>query len=564
MAGETPDQISSIFWDYMFVGGGLAASVVSHRLHQFDPSLKILVVEAGPDASNRSDIIWPNSTNLIGGDFDWKDNSVNQLHLDGRSINLPNGKALGGGTVINGGGWLRGDKYDYDLWGSLTNDARWSYDGQLPYMRKTETFWNNTTNPDQHGHNGPVLIQSATSTDRAFPLRDYALRSWAEVGIDPLLGLDANAGNPLGVGELNENKEEGRREIASSIYPLDGITVLTNTLVEKVLVEKTDHAEDGNGAVAVGIRLACNTEIRGREIIVAAGAVRTPQVLMLSGVGPAGELTKHGIPTLVDHPDVGQNLADHGLFFHAWKVKDPSAGWAVGSPNPLFSQPQYGLGFPFDLIVSSDVRKEGLAAAIAEDEGAVPDPSSHPLLADKRTFVEHVFMYAGAADGSLVTFGAIMLLPTARGSVKLASADIREAPLIDPNFLGTAVDRYVAREAIKTQIKFAGSDATVIGREILNGEAGAAGFDEVLSTNSTDEYIDARIRAGFGTSFHPMGTAAMGKVVDSKLRVKGVRGLRVVDASVFPVAITGHLQVATYALAEQAAEIIYADHTNSS
>ncbi|KAF3058402.1 Oxygen-dependent choline dehydrogenase [Daldinia childiae] len=534
-------QVSSIFWDYIFVGGGLAASVVAHRLYQFDSCLKILLVEAGPNANNRSDIVWVNSTNLIGGDFDWKDHSVKQSHVDGRSIDLPSGKALGGGTVINTGGWLRGDKIDYDIWGSLINDARWSYEGQLPFMRS-----------------GPVSIQTAASTGRKFPLREYTLRSWAELGVKPLPELDANWYNRVGVGDLQENRKDGRRQIASVVYPLDGVTVLTDTLVEKVLIENPTKHE---GSIAVGIRLATGTEIRGRETIVAAGAMRTPQVLMLSGIGPAAELGKFGIPVLVDNPDVGQNLADHALFFHTWKVKDPKAGWAIGSPNPLFKEPQYGWGQPFDLIVSCDVEKKGLAAAIAEDEGAIPDPATHPLLANERTFYEHVFMYVGAADGSLVTLGTITMLPTARGSVKLASADIKEAPLIDPNFLGTAVDRYAIRDAVKMQVKFAGSDATIIGREILDGEVGAPGFDSVLTTNSTDEYIDARIRGGLGTSEHPMGTAAMGKVVDNNLKVKGVKNLRVVDASVFPVVITGHLQVAVYALAEQAAEIIHAERS---
>ncbi|KAI1140061.1 putative GMC oxidoreductase [Hypoxylon sp. FL0543] len=551
---------TSQVWDYIFVGGGLAGSVVAHRLHQFDPSLKILVVEAGPDANNRDDIAWVTSTNLIGGEFDWKDKSVSQSHLDGRKVNLPGGKALGGGTVINSGGWTRGHKFDYDLWGSLTNDPRWSYAGQLPFMRKTEKFWNDTINPNQHGHDGPISIQSAASTNRKFPLRDYALKAWAELGIEALPDMDANAGNPLGVGELQENRINGKRQIAAAAYPLDGVTVMTDTLVEKVLIENAASDEDGVGLAAVGIRLANGTELRGREIIVAAGAVRTPQVLMLSGVGPEAELRKFGIPVLVDNPDVGRNLADHGLFFHAWKLKNPAAGWAIGSPNPLFKEPQYGWGAPFDLIVSSDIDKKGLAAAIAEDEGVAPDPSTHPLLANERTFVEHVFMYAGAADGSLVSFGAVNMLSTATGLVKLASANINEAPLVDPNLLGTAVDRYVAREAVRMQIKFAESNAM---SEILDGETGAPGFDGVLSTHSTDEYIDARIRARLGTCYHPMGTAAMGKVVDNNLKVKGVKHLRVVDASIFPVVITGHIQVAMYALAEQAAEIIHADRGTS-
>ncbi|KAI0179937.1 putative GMC oxidoreductase [Hypoxylon sp. FL1284] len=527
--------VSSTFWDYIFVGGGLTASVVSHRLGKLNSQLKILVVEAGPDANKREDIVWPNSSNLIGGDFDWKDNSVKQAQLDGRVVSLPNGRALGGGTVINAGGWVRGDKYDYDLWGKTVGDPRWSYDGLLPFMKKSESFWSDSINRDQHGFDGPAAVQSVTSTKREFPLRDYALRSWAELGVTALPGLDANAGNPLGVGELQENKNRGRREIASGIYSLENVTVLTDTLVEKVLIES-----EAGRLSALGVRLADGTEIRGRETILAAGAIRSPQVLMLSGVGPADKLAKAGIPVLLDQPEVGKTLCDHGLFMHSWKVKDPSAGWALGSGNPLFTKEQYGWGGPVDFLATTDVPKEGLAAAIAEDEGRAPDPATHPLL-DRRTFAEHVFMYFGAADGSRVTFVLITMLPTARGSVGLVSADVRDAPLVDPNFLGNAVDRYAVREALRTAVRFAGSDLTAVGRVVLDGEVGAPGFDEVLLVDSTDEYLDARLRAGIGSSYHSMGTLAMGKVVDADLKVKGV----------------DNLAFAAYATAEQAVEIIY-------
>ncbi|KAI0403211.1 putative GMC oxidoreductase [Xylaria palmicola] len=548
-------------WDYIFIGGGLAGSVVASRLSQLDSSLKVLVIEAGPNANNEPNIVWSSSTNLIGGDFDWEDSTVSQRHLDGRKIGLATGKALGGGTVINGGGWVRGRKFDFDLWGSLVQDKRWTYEGQLLFMQKSERCWNGTSNLEQHGSTGPVPIQSVTSTKREFPLRKHTLDSWKELGFHELPHLDGNAGDPLGIAELQEGRDSGRRVISAAVYSLESVTVLTNTLVEKILIEK--QAAGNDRLKAVGVRLADSTEIHGREIILAAGALRSPQILLRSGIGPATDLNELDIPVLLDQPEVGRNLADHSMLFTAWKVKDSAGGWALGSPNPLFSQPQYGWGHPFDFLVCSDVAKKGLAAAIAGDEGGVvPDPATHPLLAYSRIFIEYIFMLAGAPDGSLVTFGAAPMLPTARGTIKFASANCSDPPLIDPNYLGTAVDRYVAREAVKMQIKFAGSNATVVGREILDGEAGAPGVDGVLSVDSTDDYIDARIRAGLGTCQHPMGSLSMGKVVDVDLRVKGVDSLRVVDASVFPVVLTGHIQAAVYALAEQAAGIIYADRLN--
>ncbi|KAI1302746.1 putative GMC oxidoreductase [Xylaria venustula] len=544
-------EITSTSWDYIFVGGGLSGSVVANRLSQKNRHLKILVVEAGPDANDVANIVWPSSTNLVGGDFDWKYETTSQKNLDGRPVSYPAGKALGGGTVINESGWVRGDKFDYDLWGQIVDDSRWSYDGLLPFMIKSEKFWSDTINTDQHGLDGPAAILSETSTNRVFPMREYVRRSWNELGIDAIPGLDANAGDPLGIGELQQNKMQGRREIAAAIYTLQNVTVLTENIVEKVLFEQA-----ANGLTAVGIKLECGTEIHGQEVILSAGAIRSPQILMLSGIGPVDELKKFNIPVLLDQPAVGANLADHGLFIHSWKLKDPSAGWCLGSGNPLFEQPQYGWGAPADFLVTSDVPKDGLAAAIATDEGVTPDPSTHPLLS-RRAFAEHVFMYVGSTDGSLVTFALVTLLTTSRGSIKLASENIKDAPLIDPNFLSTAVDRYVAREALKLQIRFAGSNETVVGRDIIKGEVGAPGFGQVLSSSSTDDEIDARLRAGLGTSYHPMGSLAMGTVVDTDLKVRGVNNLRVVDTSVFPVVPTGHLQVAAYAVAEQAAVIIH-------
>ncbi|KAI1361799.1 hypothetical protein F5Y08DRAFT_342262 [Xylaria arbuscula] len=152
---------------------------------------------------------------------------------------------------------------------------------------------------------------------------------------------------------------------------------------------------------------------------------------MLSGIGPAEQLNEFGIPVALDQPAIGQNLADHGLFAHSWKLKDPSAGWCIGSGNPLFQQPQYSCSAPADFLVTTDVSTAGLLAAIEANEGRALDASSHPLLCRQRAFAEHVFMYAGAPDGSLVTFALITLLTTSRGSVTLKSASIADPPLID-------------------------------------------------------------------------------------------------------------------------------------
>lgn len=212
-----------------------------------------------------------------------------------------------------------------------------------------------------------------------------------------------------------------------------------------------------------------------------------------AGIGPADELSALGIPVKLDAPEVGNNYADHFLTPSAWNVKNPEDGWAVGSANFPTAE-RYGWGASTDFLVCATVPKEGLAKAIEEDEGVAPGPD-HPLLAKDRTFMEHSFLYSGSTNGSTVSIFGIFILPTSRGSVKLASANITDSPLIDPNYLSTAVDRYIVREGVRQEVRFASSNETVLGREVLDGGVIPTGFDEPFTVNSTDDYIDARVRA---------------------------------------------------------------------
>ncbi|KAH7367926.1 hypothetical protein B0T11DRAFT_304877 [Plectosphaerella cucumerina] len=538
-----------VLWDYIVVGGGLAGSVISNRLREQTPRSRILVIEGGINANDREDIVWVNSTNGQGGDFDWSYQSVPQVNLDNRVIPSNSGKGLGGGTLINGAFWVRGHTIEYDQWASLVGDNRWSYEGQLPYMRKTEAFFTNDTDLEQRGLDGNVKIQGMTEKGRKFPMRQPLLDSWAALGISPVTDLDGNRGEPIGIAEAQESRNNGRRQPTSLVYPLDGVTVLTETLVAKVITGRDTKGE----LVARGVKLANGTEIHAGETILTAGAYRTPQILMLSGIGPRDTLQKHGIEVVLDQPSVGKNLRDHPLIPTFWQIKNPSEGWARESGHPLWDGPQYDLGLDIDFITTLSLPKEGLARAIEEDEGVKPDPVTHPLLSQERAHVSHTVQYSGvSADGSVIMALTLLLATQATGEVTISTADIKEPPVINANFLGTAVDRYAMRESIRHDLELLTSNKTVVGREIVAGEANPS----PLSVTSSDEEIDARIRQSTVGCFHPMGTASMGKVVDSDLRVKGVKHLRIADTSVFPVAIAANLQVATYALAEQAAEII--------
>ncbi|KAF4838520.1 alcohol dehydrogenase [Colletotrichum tropicale] len=522
-------------WDFIVVGGGLAGSVISNRLLHKDPTLRILLVEGGPNVNGLEAIAYPNTSTGAGSDLDWGYASVPQVNLDNRSIASPAGKALGGGTTINGAAWVRGHTVDYDLWAEEVGDSRWSYESQLPYMKLTEKFFDTSINLSQHGSNGSMVIQGVTPMNRQFPMREKLAESYEALGVFALPQLDANAGNPIWYGDLQESRAEGRRQLSSEAFPLDGVTVLTNTMVEQILVERRLNS---TSMVAKGIRLQNGTEYLGRKTILTAGAYRTPQLLMLSGIGPAETLKEHGIEVKLDQPEVGQNLHDHILMPTAWKVKNASEGWAYESDNPLFKEPQYGLG---------------LAAAIAEDEGSEPGPD-HPLLRQDRAHVSHSLQYNGAStDGSAILMLSIVLIDTSRGSVGISSANISDYPVIDPNYLSTAVDRYAVREALKFDTRLLGSDLTPVGRDILDGELAT---DAPLTVDSSDEAFAARARQVADSCFHPSGTAAMGKVVNTDLSVKDVDGLFVADSSIFPRSISANLQVAMYALALQAADII--------
>lgn len=281
---------------------------------------------------------------------------------------------------------------------------------------------------------------------------------------------------------------------------------------------------------------------------------------MLSGIGPADTLASFGIKQVVDAPEVGQNFADHVFYTTEWQLAPGYQKDTVDSGNPLFSEPQYGLGVPNNFVASFTVNDtQGLIAAITADEGQKPDPETHPLLKSPRALMEAFVMYANfdttlPTNNTYLTTVNVGLLPTARGSVSINSSDPTVPPLIDANLFGTEVDRFVWRHGLRVMTEMMTGD-TALGSGIIVGNTPPAGLAP-LTRDSTDAEIESRVRATAISSYHPIGTCSMGKVVDSSLRVLGVDSLRIVDASVIPTPITAHIQAAVYALAHQAAEII--------
>ena len=387
------------------------------------------------------------------------------------------------------GGWIRGDASDYDAWAELVNDSKWSYKGLLPYFRKIENYHTSDLDVKEHGYEGPVHTQSVSSTGREYPLRDQLKAAWKAAGVAQI--ADANSGFPQGLGELVENRRDGKRQLASTVYSLAGVHVMTETLVKRILVETR-----GSDKVATGVQLAdSKIYLVNKEVILSAGAYRTPQVLLLSGIGPAKDLNAHGIPQVIDAPHVGQGLHDHMSVAQYWRLRNPEAGLSLGSPK--FNNPAFAKGTPLDWIVTQTVPHDGLKQALAKDEGRVDD--SHSYLNPTRSHTESLLVYAAAnaakpvisMDGTHVTTTVLGLVPTSRGSVTLESADPAAAPRIDPNYYATEADRYVMRTGLRKMMEVMLD--TIEGQALVEGET-VAEDQSALNSRSSDSELDERIK----------------------------------------------------------------------
>ncbi|KAL1980339.1 hypothetical protein VTN96DRAFT_4242 [Rasamsonia emersonii] len=544
--------------DYIVVGGGLTGCAVASRLKQGRPSSSVLILEAGPHPKDN-----PNTTSFLGGvallgsDLDWGFTTEPQPTTANRVHKLNAGKVLGGGSILNFGGWGRGAAADYDHWAKTVGDERWGYNGLLPYFKKTERFVHPRADPQQHGADGPFYVAPVTAdANRTYPLRDPIKAAWTSLGVQE--NPDNCSGNVSGISECLENFHDGVRQPSALAYNLDGVEIVTGAVAHRVLFSTKDDSRP----VATGVELVDGRQFTARkEIIISTGALKTPQLLLLSGIGPAETLAKHGIPVVKDNPDVGQHLFDHFALFQVFKLRNPEKGLAMGSPG--FANPAYLKGLPCDWIVNQIVPAETLEKAIEADEQATTEKTGvvdfRALLAPGRSHVESIVMYGplGAPgipmDGTYVATSVMLQLPTSRGRISIRSASPSEQPAIDPNYYATETDRTILRYA--TRRLLTALLETEAGREYFETEVAPPGMP-VLTAQSSDEDIDARIRATGIAHFHSAGSAGMGRVVDTDLRVYGVDGLRVADASVLPVPISGHPQATLYALAEQAADLI--------
>ena len=404
-----------------------------------------------------------------------------------------------------------------------------------------------------------MYTSSVTSSGRKYPLRETILKAWEGLGLKQI--EDANNGFPQGIAELVENRRNGLRQLTSQVYPLQGVHVLTETMVGRIIL-----TEGQGGKVATGVELLDGRQLQaktGGEVLLCAGSYRSPQVLMLSGIGPKDDLARYDIPLQLDSPWVGKNFHDHQMIFRYWKLRHPERGLAMGSPALV--DPAFQGGNPADWLATMTVPAAGLKAAIAKDENRTDVDDNHILIKGPRSHLESNVLYAvfGAEqigleipfDGTAIMSYYMACLPTSRGSITLASVDPTAHPTIDPNYCGTEADRFVMREGWRTLSRL--MLETPEGKDLVADEIAPEGH-ECLPSTAPDEAIDERIKIGSVSCSHPGASCSMGKVVDAECRVKGVQGLRVVDASVIPVPLAAHYQAPVFALAEQAVDMIFA------
>ncbi|KAI0835260.1 GMC oxidoreductase [Hypoxylon sp. FL0890] len=536
-------------FDYVIVGGGLSGCALASRLRRSLPDSSILLLEAGPDPGPEHDVV-----TLLGGfalqgsTLDWQFRTAATPSTAGRTHTLTAGKTLGGGSVLNYGGWSRGDKPDYETWAArLGGDGRWSYAGLLPYFKRSESYYDTEADPEYHGFGGPMKV-TPVKAGRKYPLRDPLERAWAELGIEK--NVDPFTGRLAGLSDYYENWEDGKRRPSHVAYSLDGVTVKTSCPVSQIVFD-----EGGQEPKAKGVVLENgHTVTANKEVILSAGTLQSPRLLLRSGVGEPSVLSEHRIPLIRSLPSVGQQYFDHFALFQWFKLKDPSRGLALGHPS--LSDPVFVAGMPVDWAANEGLPRDILEKAL--DEDGVVDPEREALLRLGRVFVETLVLYHPLApgfpnDGSTVCTSVMLTLPSSRGRVSLPRDVDGKNPHIEPNYFTTALDRACLVYGVRRLLRLLlGTEAM---KDYVESEIPPPGQDP-LTLESSDGEVENRIRNVGVAHFHAAGSCPMGSVVDGDLRVKGVRGLRVCDASVFPAPVGGHPMASLYGVAEQAADVI--------
>jgi choline dehydrogenase len=521
--------------DYVVVGTGSAGAVVANRLSA-DPTTAVVALEAGPRDENRFIRIPAAFSKLFRSEIDWDYLTEPQKELDGREIYWPRGKVLGGSSSMNAMMWVRGFAADYDEWAARAG-SQWSFAEVVGYFRRIENVtaaWHFVSGDDS-GVTGPLHISRQRSPRASTAAWLAAVRQCGFPAAQP------NSPAPEGFCEAVVAQRRGARYSTADAYlkpamRRENLTVLTRATATRIVIDGTravgvEYQRDGQSCVAYS----------RREVVLCGGAINSPQLLMLSGIGDRDHLADHGIDTIHHSPAVGQNLLDHLVALLGFDV-DGGSLFAAERPTQLINYLVRRRG-----MLTSNVG-EAYGFVRSRPELALPDLE---LIFAPAPFYDEALVQP---EGHGVVFGPILVAPESRGQITLRSADPHAKPVIEPRYLSDrgGVDRAAMMEGLRICTRIANAPA-------LKGLLGPIARPRDC-TELNEATLELALNTCSHTVYHPLGTCRMGSdeasVVDPQLRVRGVEGLRVADASVMPSTIRGHTHAPSVLIGEKAADLI--------